>query len=146
MKMYVCIKTHNTKVWRFAVNQKWKSLFSCKNMKNGKGKLIPLGVAISDIHKKRSVQFRGILIRKQKAEILIYKRISAFLFLLRFYLVCFLLKTAVAIPFKKWRKRKINVFLRESCFSAAFFRAVCFAKNAEFILTYVINGVYWRSK
>jgi len=40
-------------------------------MKNGKGKLIPLGVAISDIHKKRSVQFRGILIRKQKAEILI---------------------------------------------------------------------------
>ena len=56
MKMYVCIKTHNTKVLRFAVNQKLKTLFSCKNMKNGKGKLIPLGVAISDIHKKRSVQ------------------------------------------------------------------------------------------
>jgi len=39
-----------------------------------------------------------------------------FLILLRFYLLCFLLKTAVAIPLKKSRKRKINVFLRGSCF------------------------------
>ena len=30
---------------------------------------------------QKGILFRGILIRKQKAEILIYKRISAFLFL-----------------------------------------------------------------
>jgi len=28
------------------------------------------------------------------------------------------MKTAVALPLKKSRKRKINVFLRRSCFSA----------------------------
>ncbi len=54
--------------------------------------------------------------KTKKAEILIKQKIPAFLFLLRFYLVCFLLKTAVAIPLKKSRKRKINVFLRGSCF------------------------------
>ena len=44
-----------------------------------------------------------------------------FLILLRFYLLCFLIKTAVAIPLKKSRKRKINVFLRGSCFGFTLF-------------------------
>ena len=44
-----------------------------------------------------------------------------FLILFEFYLLCFLMKTAVAIPLKKLRKRKINVFLRGSCFSDAVF-------------------------
>ena len=45
-----------------------------------------------------------------------YKEFWLSYFLLRFYLLCFLLKIAVAIPLKKLRKRKINVFLRGSCF------------------------------
>ena len=39
-----------------------------------------------------------------------------FMILFRLYLLCFLMKTAVTIPLKKSRKRKINVFLRGSCF------------------------------
>ena len=44
-----------------------------------------------------------------------------FLILIKFYLLCFLMKTAVAIPLKKSRKRKINVFLRGSCFGCFLF-------------------------
>ena len=42
-----------------------------------------------------------------------------FLILFEFYLLCFLMKTAVAIPLKKLRK--INVFLRGSCFEVSAF-------------------------
>ncbi len=54
--------------------------------------------------------------KTKKAKILIITKDFGFLILLRFYLLCFLLKTAVAIPLKKSRKRKINVFLRGNCF------------------------------
>ena len=49
-----------------------------------------------------------------------------FLILFEFYLLCFLMKTAVAIPLKKLRK--INVFLRGSCFRlirSLFIPALC---------------------
>ena len=65
--------------------------------------------------------------KTKKAEILIIQRISAFLFLLRLYWVCFLLKTAVAIPLKKLIKRKTNVFLRGSCFLFVLFYFSVFA-------------------
>ena len=54
--------------------------------------------------------------KTKKAKILIITKDFGFLILLRFYLLCFLLKTAIAIPLKKSRKRKINVFLMGSCF------------------------------
>ena len=43
------------------------------------------------------------------------------LIFISFYLICFLLKIAVAIPLKKSRKRKPNVFLRGICFLRRFF-------------------------
>ena len=58
----------------------------------------------------------GVFKKTKKAKILIMTKDFSFLILLRFYLLCFLMKTAVAIPLKKSRKRKINVFLRGSCF------------------------------
>ena len=67
-------------------------------------------LCLSYIYKEEN-SIRGIFIRKQrKRKSLSWQRVFAFLFLLRLYLVCFLLKTAVAIPLKKSR-RKINVFL-----------------------------------
>jgi len=66
---------------------------------------------------KKPEALSGHLHKKtKKAKILIITKDFGFLILLRFYLLCFLLKTAVAIPLKKSRKRKINVFLRGSCF------------------------------
>ena len=59
--------------------------------------------------------------KTKKAEILMITKDSSLLMLLRFYLICFLLKIAVAIPLKKSRKRKPNVFLREICFFAQVF-------------------------
>ena len=44
-----------------------------------------------------------------------------FMILFRLYLLCFLMKTAITIPLKKSRKRKINVFLRGSCFQRGCF-------------------------
>ncbi|WP_418400710.1 hypothetical protein, partial [Anaerotignum lactatifermentans] len=65
---------------------------------------------------------RGIFIRKQrKLKSLSRQRILAFLFFLLRFLLCFLMKTAIAIPLKKSRKIKINVFLRGSCFQRGCF-------------------------
>ena len=50
-----------------------------------------------------------------------------FLILFRFYLLCFLMKTAVALPLKKLRKRKINVFLRGNCFYRKRFFLILYA-------------------
>ncbi|WP_306530403.1 hypothetical protein, partial [Anaerotignum lactatifermentans] len=48
-------------------------------------------------------------------------QILAFLFFLLRFLLCFLMKTAIAIPLKKSGKIKINVFLRGSCFQRGCF-------------------------
>ena len=59
---------------------------------------------VPPLFSKKSL-FRGIFIRKQ-GKLRFFSRISAFLFLRRMDLICFLLKTAVLIPLKKSRKRK----------------------------------------
>ena len=51
--------------------------------------------------------------KTKKAKILIMTKDLGFLTLLRFYLLCFLPKTA--IPLKK-SKKQINIFLRGNCF------------------------------
>ena len=61
--------------------------------------------------------------KTKKAKILIMTKDFGFLIILRFYLICFLLKIAVAIPLKKSSGKKINVFLRGSCFLSGFFDA-----------------------
>ena len=58
-----------------------------------------------------------------------------FLILFEFYLLCFLMKTAVAIPLKKSRKRKINVFLRGICFGSYRFLFTKKHESFRFVLS-----------
>lgn len=61
---------------------------------------------------------------------------SVFIFI-RWYLICFLVKTAFAISLKKWRKRKNNVFLRGNCFRfIRFFMWLHHGRRKR-------HGVYW---
>ena len=66
--------------------------------------------------------------KTKKAKILIIIKDFSFLILLKFNLLYFLMKTAVTIPLKKSRKRKINVFLRGSCFKNLLF--FCYPNNS----------------
>lgn len=62
--------------------------------------------------------------KTKNAEIfMLYTEDSSVFIFIRLYLICFLVKTAFAIPLKKGRKRKNNVFLRGNCFR--FIRFLC---------------------